>query len=207
MIIDFTESYSIESVIFRYYNVSDADPEAELGEFHVRETHLIPALLEVASGERENFTIYGTDYLTPDGTCIRDYVHVSDLVDAHVLGLGWLQAGRAGRVFCLGSGQGFSVRGVIAEAQEVTGRAIHFESGPRRKGDAARLVCGSTAAMRELGWEPVRSTLSLMIEDAWRVRQCFLILRAGFRAVPPYLRRQMRRSCFGVSGASLTSSR
>ncbi|QIB34262.1 UDP-glucose 4-epimerase GalE [Ancylobacter pratisalsi] len=171
MIADFGQSFGLNSVIFRYFNVAGADPEAEIGEFHIPETHLIPILLEVASGEREKVTIFGADYPTPDGTCIRDYVHVSDLVEAHLLGLAWLEASKGSRVFCLGSSQGFSVHEVIAKAQEVTGLPIRSEIGPRRGGDAAKLVCGSAAATRVLGWQPKRSTLALMIEDAWRVRQ------------------------------------
>lgn len=171
MIADFGAAFGLNGVIFRYFNVAGADPEAEIGEFHLPETHLIPILLEVADGEREKVTIHGTDYPTPDGTCIRDYVHVSDLVEAHLLGLSWLEAAKGSRVFCLGSSLGFSVRDVVAKAQEVTGRPIRFEIGPRRGGDAARLVCGSAAATRTLGWQPRRSTLALMIEDAWRVRR------------------------------------
>ncbi|MBS9476107.1 UDP-glucose 4-epimerase GalE [Ancylobacter radicis] len=171
MISDFGATYGLNSVIFRYFNVAGADPEGEIGEFHTPETHLIPILLDVASGERDKVTIFGTDYPTPDGTCIRDYVHVSDLVDAHVAGVHWLEAGKGNRVFCLGSSRGFSVREVIAEAQEVTASQIRTEIGPRRGGDAARLVSGSVAAARDLGWQPARSTLSQMIEDAWRVHQ------------------------------------
>lgn len=171
MIRDFSTTYGLESVIFRYFNVAGADPDAEVGEFHIPETHLIPILLEVASGEREKVTIFGTDYPTPDGTCVRDYVHVSDLVAAHLRGLAWLEEERGSRVFCLGSSRGFSVREVLARAQEVTGRPITCEIGPRRGGDAASLVCGSARAQHDLGWQPARSTLDLMIEDAWRVRQ------------------------------------
>lgn len=168
MLRDFGAARGLNSVIFRYFNVAGADPEAEIGEFHRPETHLIPLVLEAADGRRPALTIHGTDYDTPDGTCIRDYVHVCDLVEAHLLGLDWLRAGRGSRVFNLGTGHGFSVRQVIDVAAAVTGRAVPVEEGPRRPGDATRLVSGSVRAGRELGWTPARSTLEQMIADAWR---------------------------------------
>ena len=115
--------------------------------------------------------MHGTDYPTPDGTCIRDYVHVMDLVDAHVKGLEWLRAGRGSRVFCLGTGSGFSVREVVDATRHVTNRPVPMIDGPRRGGDAVKLVCGSTRAKAELGWEPGRSTMKQMIGDAWRWHQ------------------------------------
>ncbi|MBS7542938.1 UDP-glucose 4-epimerase GalE [Ancylobacter oerskovii] len=168
MLRDFGNAHGLRSVIFRYFNVAGADPEAECGEFHDPETHLIPIILEVASGERPTLTVFGEDYPTPDGTCIRDFVHVSDLVDAHLLGLKWLEAGRGNRIFCLGSGQGFSVREVIERARRLTNRPIPVVVGPRRRGDAAKLVSGSARATAELGWTPTRSSLEAMITDAWR---------------------------------------
>ena len=164
---NFADSHGLNHVIFRYFNVAGADPDGEIGEIHDPETHLIPLLLETVSGKRPALTVFGTDYPTRDGTCVRDYVHVSDLAEAHVLGLDWLRAGKGRRVFCLGTGTGFSVREVIDQAQLVTNRPVPITIGARRAGDAASLVCGSDRAMSELGWRPERSTLPQMIRDAW----------------------------------------
>ena len=163
---DFGKSDGLNHVIFRYFNVAGADPEGEVGEQHVPETHLIPLMLDAIDGKRPALTVYGADYNTPDGTCIRDYVHVSDLVDAHVLGLRWLLDGRGNRVFCLGSGAGFSVREVIEASRVVTNREVPIVQGARRAGDATMLVSGSSRAIQELGWTPTRSTLEQMIGDA-----------------------------------------
>ncbi|MBA84716.1 MAG: UDP-glucose 4-epimerase GalE [Rhodobacteraceae bacterium] len=171
MLRDFDASHGMKSVIFRYFNVAGGDPEAEVGEFHRPETHLIPLILDAIDGKRDALTIFGTDYDTPDGTCIRDYVHVCDLVDAHVLGVDWLKAGKGSRVFNLGTGSGFSVREVMDAAAAVTGRKVPYTEGPRRAGDCTKLVSGSTRAEEELGWRPKRSTLDLMIADAWRWHQ------------------------------------
>ena len=168
---DFEAAHGLRAVIFRYFNVAGADPEAEVGEHHRPETHLIPVMLEAIDGARPALTVHGTDYDTPDGTCIRDYVHVCDLVDAHVLGLKWLQAGKGSRVFNLGTGSGFSVMQVIEQSRSVTNRAVPYQTGPRRAGDATKLVSGSTRAEQELGWTPARSTLDQMIADAWRWHQ------------------------------------
>lgn len=168
---DFEAAFGLRHVIFRYFNVAGADPEGEVGEFHRPETHLIPVLLDAIDGKRDGLTIHGTDYDTPDGTCIRDYVHVCDLVDAHVLGLKWLEEGKASRVFNLGTGRGFSVREVMDHSRTVTNREVPFTEGPRREGDCTKLVSGSTRAVTELGWQPHRSTLSDMIADAWRWHQ------------------------------------
>ena len=168
---DFGAAYGLKSVIFRYFNVAGADPEGEVGEHHRPETHLIPVMLEAIDGKRPALTINGTDYDTPDGTCIRDYVHVMDLVDAHVLGLKWLQDGKESRVFNLGTGKGFSVREVIDASGAVTNREVPYSEGPRRAGDATKLVSGSTRAAAELGWTPDRSTMPQMIADAWRWHQ------------------------------------
>jgi UDP-glucose 4-epimerase len=166
MLGDFAKSDGLNHVIFRYFNVAGADPEGEVGEQHEPETHLIPLLLDTTLGKRPALTVFGSDYGTPDGTCIRDYVHVCDLVDAHVLGLKWLLEGKGNRVFCLGSGQGFSVREVIEASRAVTNREVPIIAGARRAGDATRLVSGSTRAVQELGWHPQRSTLPQMIGDA-----------------------------------------
>ncbi|NNE53714.1 MAG: UDP-glucose 4-epimerase GalE [Sulfitobacter sp.] len=171
MLGDFGRARGLRSVIFRYFNVAGADPEGEVGEFHLPETHLVPLLLDAIDGKREALTIYGTDYDTPDGTCIRDYVHVSDLVDAHLLGLDWLQAGKESRVFNLGTGSGFSVREVIDHSRSVTNRPVPVVEGARREGDCTKLVSGSDRAVSELGWQPKRSNLDQMIADAWRWHQ------------------------------------
>lgn len=168
---DFGVSHGLRHVIFRYFNVAGADPEAEVGEFHQPETHLVPLMLDAIAGKRAGLTVYGTDYDTPDGTCIRDYVHVMDLVDAHVLGLEWLREGRANRVFNLGSGHGFSVHEVVEASARVTNRPVPVTTGPRRAGDCTRLVSGSDRASVELGWTPHRSSLTQMIADAWRWHQ------------------------------------
>ena len=155
-------------VIFRYFNVAGADPDAEVGEAHDPETHLVPLILQAVAGARGALTIFGTDYDTADGTCIRDYVHVSDLVDAHVAGLKWLEEGKSSEVFCLGTGDGFSVREVVAAAAAVTNGPVPIEEGPRRAGDAVKLVCGSDKARTQLGWTPSRSTMPQMLRDAHR---------------------------------------
>ncbi|PTQ69748.1 UDP-glucose 4-epimerase GalE [Celeribacter persicus] len=168
---NFEQAYGLNSVIFRYFNVAGGDPEAEVGEFHQPETHLIPLMLDAISGKRAALTIFGTDYDTPDGTCIRDYVHVCDLVDAHVLGLKWLEDGKGSRVFNLGTGKGFSVREVIDHSRAVTNQEVPYVEGGRRPGDCTKLVSGSERAITELGWRPDRSNLAQMIGDAWRWHQ------------------------------------
>jgi UDP-glucose 4-epimerase len=171
MLQDFHKAYGLNHVIFRYFNVAGADPEAEVGEFHQPETHLIPLILDAIDGKRDALTIFGTDYDTKDGTCIRDYVHVMDLVDAHILGLKWLEQSKGCGVFNLGTGAGFSVREVIEKAQSVTGKDVPYVEGPRRPGDCTKLVSGSDRAEADLGWTPKRSTLDHMIGDAWRWHQ------------------------------------
>lgn len=168
MLANFGVSHGLNHVIFRYFNVAGADPEGEIGEQHRPETHLIPLMLDALDGRRGPLTLYGTDYPTRDGTCLRDYVHVADLVAAHVLGLEWLLAGKGSRDFNLGSGQGFTVREVLDAARAVTNREVPVVIGARRAGDAAALVSGSDRARLELGWEPARSTMPQMIEDAAR---------------------------------------
>lgn len=172
MLGDFGRAHGLESVVFRYFNVAGADPEGETGEDHDPETHLVPLLLDAIAGRRPALTLHGTDWPTPDGTCIRDYVHVCDLVEAHLAGLEWLLAGRGNRDFCLGSGRGYSVREVIAAAERVTGRPAPVVAGPRRPGDAAVLVSGSARAGAELGWRP-RHGLEAMIAHAhaWGLRK------------------------------------
>jgi UDP-glucose 4-epimerase len=168
MLADYEHAYGLQSVCLRYFNAAGADPEGELGERHDPETHLIPLVLQAASGRRPAISVFGTDYDTPDGTCIRDYVHVDDLCAAHLLALQRLwQGGGSGR-YNLGNGNGFSVREVIDTARRVTGRDIPLRFEPRRAGDPARLVADSGRARRELGWQPARGDLETIIADAWR---------------------------------------
>ena len=168
---NYAESDGLESVIFRYFNVAGADPDGDVGEFHQPETHLIPLMLDAIDGKRDALTIFGTDYDTPDGTCIRDYVHVCDLVDAHVLGIKWLEEGKGNQIFNLGTGTGFSVREVIDASANVTNRVVPVAEGGRRPGDCTKLVSGSERASRDLGWQPSRSDMKTMIADAWRWHQ------------------------------------
>ncbi|MCX7287299.1 MAG: UDP-glucose 4-epimerase GalE [Rhodobacterales bacterium] len=167
MVADFGAAFGIAHVIFRYFNVAGADPDGEIGEQHLPETHLIPLMLDAVVGKRPALTVFGTDYPTPDGTCVRDYVHVTDLAKAHVLGLKRLLDGKGNGVFCLGTGRGFSVREVIEASRMVTNREVPVVIGDRRAGDAAALVSSSTRAMTDLGWDPQHSTLRQMIGDAW----------------------------------------
>lgn len=171
MIADFAGAHGLRAVIFRYFNVAGADPDGLIGEDHRPETHLIPLVIDAAAGRRPAITVFGDDYPTPDGTCVRDYVHVWDLVEAHLLGLERLLAGAEGGVFNLGIGRGYSVRDVITAAAEATGLDIPVVSGARRSGDPARLVCDGARAAAELGWRPARSDLATMLTDAWRWSQ------------------------------------
>jgi UDP-glucose 4-epimerase len=168
---DFGASHGLRTLTFRYFNVAGADPESEVGEAHDPETHLVPLMLMAVAGKRPALTIHGTDYATPDGTCIRDYVHVWDLVTAHVLGLERLLRGAESRLYNLGTGSGFSVREVVDASRAVTNREVPVTEGLRRPGDAVRLVSGSTRAAEELGWSPERSTMRQMIGDAWAWHQ------------------------------------
>lgn len=168
---DYEKASGLNYVIFRYFNVAGADPDAEVGEFHQPETHLIPLILDAVHGNTAELTVYGTDYDTPDGTCIRDYVHVCDLVEAHLLGLKWLQECNSSCVFNLGTGEGFSVREVVEQARQVTNCHVPTIEGERRPGDCTKLVSGSTRAEAKLGWSAKDSNLKQMITDAWRWHQ------------------------------------
>lgn len=164
---DFHQAFDMRSVIFRYFNAAGADPDRRIGEDHRPETHLIPLVLDAASGRRDRISIFGTDYPTPDGTCIRDYIHVDDLASAHVLGLEWLLNQGEPLRLNLGTGHGYSVREVIETARKVTRTDIPVEEIDRRPGDPPQLVSGSARAREVLGWEPSRSDLATMIGDAW----------------------------------------
>lgn len=168
---DFAIAYGFRSVIFRYFNASGAHPSGQLGEDHHPETHLIPLILMTALGKRDKISIYGNDYPTPDGTCIRDYIHVCDLAEAHVLGLSYLLSGEPGAVFNLGNGNGFSVQSVIETARRVTQREIHAEVCHRRPGDPPLLVGSSDKARHLLGWCPQYSDLTTILSHAWRWHQ------------------------------------
>jgi UDP-glucose 4-epimerase len=165
---DFDHAYDFRSVRFRYFNAAGADPSGTLGEDHAPETHLIPLTLYAALGKREAISIYGTDYPTPDGTCIRDYIHVSDLATAHVLGLEYLLNGGQTDKFNLGNGNGFSVKEVIETAREVTGREIKAVECDRRPGDPPSLVGSGEKAKQILGWNPEYPDLKDIITHAWQ---------------------------------------
>ncbi|WP_199302823.1 UDP-glucose 4-epimerase GalE [Oscillatoria sp. FACHB-1406] len=165
---DFDRAYNFRSTIFRYFNAAGADPSGLLGEDHDPETHLIPLTLYAALGKRKSITIFGTDYPTPDGTCIRDYIHVSDLASAHVLGLEYLFKGGETTVFNLGNGNGFSVKETIETAREVTGKEIVAEERDRRPGDPPMLVGSGEKARSILGWNPQYTELRDIIAHAWQ---------------------------------------
>jgi UDP-glucose 4-epimerase len=164
----YASAYGVAAVSLRYFNVAGA--HGRFGERHAVETHLIPLVLQVAAGTRESVQVYGEDWPTPDGTCIRDYVHVDDLADAHALALEHARPGQHA-IYNLGSGTGFSVREVVEACREVTGHPIPAVAAPRRSGDPAVLIASSEAARAELGWRPVRTDLSTMVGDAWEFVQ------------------------------------
>lgn len=168
MLGDYDTAYGLKSVCLRYFNAAGADPQGRIGERHAPETHLIPLVLQAASGRRPAITVFGTDYDTPDGTCIRDYIHVDDLCDAHLLALRRLWAGGGSAAYNLGNGNGFSVQEVIDTARRVTGRDIPVDYGARRAGDPARLVADAGRAREELGWRPRFDDLATIIDHAWR---------------------------------------
>ncbi|WP_017318261.1 UDP-glucose 4-epimerase GalE [Mastigocladopsis repens] len=168
---DFDVAYGFKSVRFRYFNAAGAAPNGLLGEDHNPETHLIPLVLQTALGKRESISVFGTDYPTPDGTCIRDYIHVSDLADAHVLGLAYLLKGGDSEVFNLGNGNGFSVKQVIETAKEVTGKDIKVVECDRRPGDPPALIGSGDKARKILGWHPQYSSLEEIIAHAWQWHQ------------------------------------
>ncbi len=164
-------AFGLKFTALRYFNVAGADGSGKIGEDHSPETHLIPIILQVPLGKREKLSIFGDDYDTPDGTCIRDYIHVSDLARAHILALKRLLAGGESDIFNLGSGSGFSVLEMLTAARKVTGHPIPAEVSPRRAGDPARLVASSAKARAVLGWAPEFDSVEKIIEDAWRWHQ------------------------------------
>ena len=165
---DFDKAYGLRSVSLRYFNAAGADPQGRIGERHNPETHLIPLALRALLDERSNFKLFGDDYDTPDGTCIRDYVHVADLADAHLCALNYLWRGGASSAFNLGSGSGFSVQEILDTINTVVGQAVRVETVARRAGDPARLVADSALAMAQLGWTPKFSSLDTIVRHAWQ---------------------------------------
>jgi UDP-glucose 4-epimerase len=163
---DYDRSYGLKFVALRYFNAAGATPER--GERHDPETHLIPLVIKAAQGERENIAVFGNDYPTKDGTCVRDYIHVSDLAQAHALSLDYLRAGNASTAINLGNGKGYSVLEVVEAAREVTGMEIAIEMQERRAGDPSHLVADATKASAVLGWKPQRPELAEIISSAWQ---------------------------------------
>lgn len=176
---DYSQAYDLRYVSLRYFNAAGADPDQEIGEWHRPETHLIPLILDAACGRRKFISVFGTDYETKDGTCIRDYIHVTDLAQAHILALKYLDAGGASTVFNLGNGKGFSVNEVIACARQITKKEIRVEKEARRPGDPPILVGDAHKAYNDLGWSPKYYDLSKIISTAWNWH-CKLIEREDF---------------------------
>jgi UDP-glucose 4-epimerase len=171
MLQDAAAAYGLDSVSLRYFNVAGASPLGGIGESHEPETHLIPNLLRAALNGGADMRVFGHDYPTPDGTCVRDYIHVDDLAEAHLLALDYLQRHSGAHAFNLGNGNGFSVLQVIEAARKVTGRPIPYRVAPRRAGDSPMLVADSRKAQRELGWRPQYTDIGAIIETAWRWHQ------------------------------------
>ena len=165
---DYGHAYGLNSIALRYFNAAGADADTEIGEDHNPETHLIPLLLNAAGNPNSPITIFGDDYPTPDGTCIRDYIHVEDLVNAHILALHKLEEMQGFSAFNLGTGHGHSVREMIAATERVTGQKVYLTQGPRRAGDPAQLVADASLAQTELGWHPVWQDMDAIINTAWR---------------------------------------
>ncbi len=171
MLADLARAHGLRSVYLRYFNAAGADPDGQLGERHNPETHLIPLVLQASSGRRPFMSVCGTDYDTPDGTCIRDYVHVADLCEAHWLALQSLAQGAGSQAYNLGNGDGFSVFEVIDTVRKVTGREFTVKHETRRAGDPSRLVADSSAARQKLGWVPKYPSLQTIVEHAWAFEQ------------------------------------
>ena len=171
MIADCGAAWDLRAIALRYFNAAGADPDGAIGEVHEPETHLIPLVLQAAAGQRPHIEIYGDDYPTPDGTCVRDYIHVADLAEAHVRALQRLPTRGALQAYNLGTGQGHSVKQVVDAARRVTGRQIRVEGRPRRAGDPPSAVADAARAGRELGWQPRFDSLEPILESAWRWQQ------------------------------------
>lgn len=165
---DYARAYGLKYVVLRYFNAAGADPDGEIGESHNPETHLIPLVLDAASGKRPDVKVFGTDYDTPDGSCIRDYIHVTDLASAHLLALHYLEKGRESEFFNLGNASGTSVLEVVDSVKRVTGRDFRVTLADRRAGDPAKLVGSSDKAQQILGWKPMFGDIDTIVEHAWR---------------------------------------
>ena len=177
MLADYDRAYGLKSIALRYFNAAGADPETRIGERHVPESHLIPLVLQAASGRRKSISIFGQDYDTPDGTCIRDYIHICDLCEAHLQAIKALESSYESAVYNLGNGNGFSVKEVIDTAKQVTSRDISIKVAKRRVGDPARLVADAELARKELNWNPVFSSLETIVEHAWLWEQKLVLLK------------------------------
>lgn len=171
---DYDKAYDLRSTCLRYFNAAGADPEGELGERHVPETHLIPLILQAASGRREDIKVFGDDYATDDGTCVRDYIHINDLCEAHSLALQKMMKQDKSARYNLGNGKGFSVKQVIDVAKEVSGNDFKVSIEPRRAGDPAVLVADATLAKQELNWQPKFAELKDIVQTAWQWETDFL---------------------------------
>lgn len=168
---DYSHAYDLSYVVLRYFNAAGADADTEIGEDHDPETHLIPLILDVALGKRENIHVFGSDYETKDGTAVRDYIHVTDLSDAHILALEYLEKGNPSNIFNLGNGQGYSVQEVIDTVKKITNSEISTIYAPRREGDPAILIGSAEKAIKTLGWKPQFPKLEQIIETAWKWHQ------------------------------------
>ena len=173
MLEDYGTAYGLKSVALRYFNAAGADPDAELGERNDPETHLIPLVLQAASGRRASISLFGQDYKTPDGSCVRDYIHVNDLCDAHLLALNKLKNSDKSLRHNLGNGHGFSVKQVIDTTEKITGKNIQVIYADRRPGDPAELVANATMAKQDLGWKPKFTDLEQIVETAWQWEKAF----------------------------------
>lgn len=171
MLQDFGAAHGCKGIALRYFNAAGADPDNEIGESHDPETHLIPLVLDAASGRRAHITVFGSDYETPDGTCIRDYIHVTDLADAHVKALTALEGGLQSGAYNLGNGRGFTVKQVIDTAERVTGLKVPVKLGERRAGDPAALISRADKAFQDLGWQPQIKDLDEIVKTAWAWHQ------------------------------------
>lgn len=165
---DYQKAYGMQFVVLRYFNAAGADPDGEIGESHDPETHIIPLVLDAASGKRKDIQVFGTDYDTPDGSCIRDYIHVTDLADVHIKALHYLEEGNPGDCFNLGNTIGTSVLEVVESVKRVTGREFKVIRSERRQGDPAKLVGSSDKARKVLGWEPKYGDIDMIVAHAWK---------------------------------------
>lgn len=164
---DYRQAYGMEYVILRYFNAAGADPDGEIGESHTPETHIIPLVLDAASGARDSIHVFGTDYDTPDGSCIRDYIHMTDLAAVHLLALRYLETGKGSNIFNLGNEAGTSVLEIVEAVKKVTGKAFKVVLDERRTGDPAALVGSSSKAREILGWQPSYADIETIVRHAW----------------------------------------